>query len=684
MGRETSTMDDLTALSPMELLESLQTFGFLAPYSLALYCEIRGLICPERQRFNLFGPCGQSPLCDDQCRPHHENALTQTINRNQPNVFRCKSGLLNFIVPFKLGRAPTCCLLGGGIRAADFNLAATDHPSLPRKLNELGLAEAIEQLPVRTEDELLEVARQTAQLLTELRPESLLGLAFEKTMTRFNAIVAMLPAFDRASSSEDVWHLVGETLTVLFDLPRAGVILTGAREPRPALRCLGQWLENPVPLSDEQISLLLGAGNQRRFYLEDEDSLKTLPQVKGDLVHCLSLMAADQSRGTLAIFDADLAPRDLLLIELLAGRAAMRLTRLEQEREQQLEAGISAQIIQMISDLSLLDRREVLFQRILDLSAELLCASKGSLMVLDEDGENLYIAAGRGMNPELARNMKVRVGHGIAGRVVSNGHPLLVNDIEKDDRIRSTNRPRFRTKSFISIPLKVQGEIFAVLNLSDKESQACFDDTDLRMLCSFAPHFSALIERTASLERAAAMEELSITDPLTSLYNRRFLERRLEEEISRSLRQNLSLTLVMLDLDNFKHYNDLCGHLAGDKALKRTARILRHSAREMDIVTRFGGEEFCILLPGTSKKESLLVAERIRHAIEKESYLREQDLPSGKLTASMGIASFPGDGNTPRTLINAADIALYRAKSEGRNRSVLFDLSLRADQASSA
>ena len=168
-----------------------------------------------------------------------------------------------------------------------------------------------------------------------------------------------------------------------------------------------------------------------------------------------------------------------------------------------------------------------------------------------------------------------------------------------------------------------------------------------------------------------------MTDPLTGLYNRRFLEKRMEQEISRSLRQDLALTVVLLDLDNFKHYNDLCGHLAGDKALKRTARILQHSAREMDIVTRYGGEEFCILLPGTSKKESLLVAERIRHAIEKESFPREQSLPSGRLTASMGIATFPADGNTPRALINAADIALYRAKTEGRNRTIQFDPSQR-------
>lgn len=684
MGNRGSALDNLTTLNPAEMLEALQAYPFLAPYALALYCESRGLLCHSLALFPVLGPGGHSLLCDEICRTGHENVLAQAINRNEPTVFRCKTGLLNFVVPFKLSRSQSCCLLGGGVRDAQLNQSSIELLAREKNLNGPTLIEELTKLPTSSEDELRAVAEKTAEILPALQNGSLYALAFERTMLRLNAIIGLMPELDRLNSSAEVLQLVGETLAVLFDLSRAAVILPTGAERRPMLRCLGQWLPEPVALSDEQLALLLRPAAARRYVLEDEDALQRLPGVKGERVSCQPLSAEGQFLGTLALFDAELAPRDLLLVELLAGRAAQRMLRLEKEREQALEATISEQIIQMISDLSLVDHREALFTRILDLSAGMLRASKGSLMILDEDGEHLYIEAGKGMNPELARNMKVRVGSGIAGRVVSSGHPLLVNDIEKDERVRSANRPRFRTKSFISVPLKVRGEIFAVLNLSDKENQATFDETDLRLLTSFAPHFSALIERTESLERAAALEELSVTDPLTGLYNRRFLERRLEEEISRSLRQELSLTLIMLDLDNFKHYNDLCGHLGGDKALKRTARLLRHSAREMDIVTRFGGEEFCILLPATSKKESLLVAERIRHAIEKEIFPREKDLPLGKLTASMGIASFPTDGNTPRTLINAADMALYRAKSEGRNRTILYELNYRADQATTA
>ncbi|WP_305041955.1 diguanylate cyclase [Geoalkalibacter sp.] len=684
MASRTDTFDNLTSLNPAEMLEALQAHPFLSPYALALYCESRGLFCSSPSPSPLLGMSGQSVLCDELCRTSHENILAQAINRNEPMVYRCKTGLLNFIVPFKLSRSQTCCLLGGGVRDSQLNTPSIEVLAREKNLNGLSLIEELERLPTSTEEELRAIAEKTAAIIPALQSGNLYALAFERTMLRLNAIIGLVPELDRAASAEQVLHLVGEALAVLFDLSRAAVVLPTGADKRPMLCCLGQWLSEPAALNDEQLALLLRPAAARRYVLEDEDALKRLPGVKGERVFCQPLSAEGRFLGTLALFDVELAQRDLLLVELLASRAALRLLRLEKEREQALEAAIAAQIIEMIGDLSLLDRREALFARILDLSAELLRASKGSLMILDEDGEHLYIEASKGMNPELARSMKVRVGSGIAGRVVSSGHPLLVNDIEKDERVRSTNRPRFRTKSFISVPLKVRGEIFAVLNLSDKENQATFDEPDLRMLCSFAPHFSALIERTESLERAAALEELSVTDPLTGLYNRRFLERRLEEEISRSLRQELSLTLIMVDLDNFKHYNDLCGHLGGDKALKRTARLLRHSAREMDIVTRFGGEEFCILLPATSKKESLLVAERIRHAIEKEIFPREKDLPLGKLTASMGIASFPADGNTPRALVNAADMALYRAKSEGRNRTILYDLHDRLSKVSTA
>jgi diguanylate cyclase (GGDEF)-like protein len=182
-----------------------------------------------------------------------------------------------------------------------------------------------------------------------------------------------------------------------------------------------------------------------------------------------------------------------------------------------------------------------------------------------------------------------------------------------------------------------------------------------------------MTERTRAFERTSHLEELSVTDPLTGLYNRRLLEKRLDEEISRSRRQGQNFSLLMIDLDNFKNYNDLCGHPGGDQALKKTAALLQGSAREMDVVARFGGEEFCVLVAGTAKKESVFVAERIRRAIENAPFPRQKELPQGRLTASIGVAAFPEDGESGADLLRAADLALYQAKNDGRNRIVLFD-----------
>jgi diguanylate cyclase (GGDEF)-like protein len=242
--------------------------------------------------------------------------------------------------------------------------------------------------------------------------------------------------------------------------------------------------------------------------------------------------------------------------------------------------------------------------------------------------------------------------------------------------LSAKNRPRFKTKSFISLPLENEDHLVGVLNLADKSNGSNFSEADLNLVQTFTNHAVLMIDRAATLEKAGKFEQLAITDPLTGLYNRRFLEDRLQEEFSRSERQDQSFCIILADLDSFKIYNDICGHLAGDNALRKVSDLMRRTARDMDIVTRYGGEEFCLILPSTGKKESVFVGERIRRAIAGESFPGESHLPLGRLTTSIGIASFPADGVTANELIHAADLALYQAKALGRNRLVLYEQSL--------
>jgi diguanylate cyclase (GGDEF)-like protein len=163
-------------------------------------------------------------------------------------------------------------------------------------------------------------------------------------------------------------------------------------------------------------------------------------------------------------------------------------------------------------------------------------------------------------------------------------------------------------------------------------------------------------------ERNEELERLSASDSLTGLSNRRVLTQRLSEELLRSQRQNHSFTVVMLDVDHFKKYNDAHGHPAGDEVLKRVANILRTSTRAGDCTARYGGEEFAVLLSGKGAEEAIQLAERIRERVA------EEEFTAGRITLSAGIAEFPHHGHTAEAVISSADEALYQAKRDGRNR----------------
>jgi diguanylate cyclase (GGDEF)-like protein len=172
--------------------------------------------------------------------------------------------------------------------------------------------------------------------------------------------------------------------------------------------------------------------------------------------------------------------------------------------------------------------------------------------------------------------------------------------------------------------------------------------------------FNDMVKRLR--ESRDELERLSITDPLTRLYNRRHLMTRLDEEGRRARRADRPFSLLIMDVDHFKRINDTYGHQAGDEVLAGVAAVLQESTREVDCAARYGGEEFVMLLPETPIAGALDVAERIRTRLAKETF------PGGAITLSMGVAEFPADGETPEFMLHAADAALYRAKRDGRDR----------------
>jgi diguanylate cyclase (GGDEF)-like protein len=260
-----------------------------------------------------------------------------------------------------------------------------------------------------------------------------------------------------------------------------------------------------------------------------------------------------------------------------------------------------------------------------------------------------------------------RLGEGVSGRVLESGEPLMVENIAASE-LSSASSGNYRTASFISYPLSIGSRKIGLLNVTDKSNGKTFNEVDLNLLDMIGPQIAVALERAEWQERATQFQLMSITDPLTGLLNRRYLEERLTEELNRSRRYNYSMSCLMIDIDDFKKYNDTNGHQAGDLALKITAHSLKAALRSADIACRYGGEEFCILLPQTSVSEAGVIAERMRLKVTETEYPHGKSQPMGTVSISIGISTFGRHIDTAESIIAAADRALYKAKRHGKNR----------------
>lgn len=223
--------------------------------------------------------------------------------------------------------------------------------------------------------------------------------------------------------------------------------------------------------------------------------------------------------------------------------------------------------------------------------------------------------------------------------------------------------------SFIVVPLKEkENRTIGILGVFSREGKT-YSQRDLSLLNMISVPVSLIIENAELMEKTRI---LSITDGLTQLYNRRHFQETLQMAISEARKNGHVLSLAICDIDNFKFYNDRNGHLAGDRVLKDVSHLLKQNTKGSDIVGRYGGEEFIILFPQTSKENAERICENIRRNVEAAKFPFEEFQPNRDLTISFGVSSFPSDAEDPEDLIRKADNALYEAKKRGRNRVVVF------------
>lgn len=303
---------------------------------------------------------------------------------------------------------------------------------------------------------------------------------------------------------------------------------------------------------------------------------------------------------------------------------------------------------------------------IMDMCTNLIKAEAWSLLLLNEKSNDLVFKAARGSQGEKVKEFRLTMGQGIAGWVARERKPLIVNDVRNDHRFfkEVDYRTKFETKSILCAPLIFKDKLLAVIEIINKLDNQPFEQNDLNTISILLDSASIALENAKLFNQA---EELAVTDDLTGLYNARYLDQLLETEISRCQRFNERASFLFLDLDFFKTVNDRYGHMVGRAVLKETADLMKEHFRETDYISRYGGDEFVIVLPHTDTDETFELSESLRKKVEGHTFLKAAGYTI-RLTASFGIATYPVHAQSKEDLILMADKAMFQAKGNCRNR----------------
>lgn len=298
--------------------------------------------------------------------------------------------------------------------------------------------------------------------------------------------------------------------------------------------------------------------------------------------------------------------------------------------------------------------------------SELFKVKNWSLLLIDEEKNELYFEIAVGIDLEKVKDIRLKIGEGIAGWVAKHRVPLVIPDVQKDRRWtdKVDRAAQFDTKSLVCVPLISKEKLLGVIELVNVVGKRkSFTEEDLILLQTFADYAAIAIENARYLQK---IEELTIKDDVTGLFNSRYLHRALEQEVIRAQRYKEHFSLIFIDIDHFKVVNDTYGHLIGSRLLKEVAEVIKKTLRETDIATRYGGDEFVLILPETTKENAYKVAKRLRENINSTNFISSDGI-NVKITASYGIATYPVDATDRLELLKLADQAMYRVKETTRD-----------------
>jgi diguanylate cyclase (GGDEF)-like protein len=413
-----------------------------------------------------------------------------------------------------------------------------------------------------------------------------------------------------------------------------------------------------------------------RARVEGNDELGDLAMAFNQMLRAITTLKATEIEHQSALKSAEAELSIKKQLEEVAGRL--------QVSHKALERRVQAQSLLMEAAHRLgstLDRGQ-LVERLARLVQDNLGRADFAVYLVTEDEDRQPVlevghAAGVFDRPEV-RAARFQVGEGVAGLVADTGAPVLISDLDDPPtNVRTNTRgkakePQLGAGSLLCVPMLHKGRVVGVLTFYASQPRA-FDSDDVALLQALGAQ-AAMAVVNADLYQQTL--ELSVTDALTGLMNRRALNRILDAELVRAQRFNSPLVVLMLDVDHFKQYNDRMGHLLGDETLKAVAQALQGSIRKVDAVARFGGEEFCVVLPRTDEQAGQDVADKLLRAVRALTVPGAESQPLGRMSISVGLAVYPDDmppayeGTAVEVLLDAADKAAYEAKRRGRDRIV--------------